>query len=123
MINESARAERKAVGLASSAWADGSELEQVQGLLRWTDVMVGELELLNLREVARVGDSWRPRLARLFTALRLDRLPLVRARPSPTELLNVLFDIQDGLLRTKCELLRRRADRRMRARLGRAASE
>ena len=77
------------------------EREQVDRLVRLTDAIVDELERLNLDEVRRVNGAWRGRLARLFSALPFPYTPWLRAHPSPTEVLDVLFDIQARLLDMK----------------------
>ena len=77
------------------------ERERVLRLMRLTDALVDELERLNLAGVQRVGGEWRPRLASLFSVLPFRYVPWLRAHPSPTEVLDVLFDIQARLLDLK----------------------
>jgi len=77
------------------------ERERIPRLISWTDSMVEELEGLNLRDVRTVDFSWRPRLALLFAFLPFDYRPSIRARPSPTELLDVIFDVQAYLFERK----------------------
>jgi hypothetical protein len=62
---------------------------------------VGELEQLNLDGVERVEAAWKPRLSALFSALPFGYLPWLRAYPSPTEVLDLLFDLQARLLDLK----------------------
>lgn len=84
-------------------WARRRQLERerVQRLIELTDAMVEELEQLNLKEVERVGSEWKPRLTFLFSALPFRYVPCLRARPSPSEVLDVLFDLQAPLLNLK----------------------
>ena len=63
--------------------------------------MVEELEGLNLHDVSTVDFSWSPRLALLFACLPFDYRPRIRAHPSPTELLDVVFDVQAYLFERK----------------------
>jgi hypothetical protein len=77
------------------------ERERVQRLIDLTDALVEELEQLNLAAVRRVGGEWRQRLTSLFSALPYPYVPSLRAHPSPTEVLDVLFDVQALLLDLK----------------------
>jgi hypothetical protein len=77
------------------------ERARIQHLLTLTDATVDELERLNLNEVERLSGEWRERLALLFAELPFPYIPWVRAHPSPTEVLDVLFDIQGRLLDLK----------------------
>jgi len=63
--------------------------------------MVEELEGLNLHDVSTVDFSWSPRLALLFACLPFDYRPRIRAHPSPTEVLDVVFDVQAYLFERK----------------------
>ncbi len=76
-------------------------LARIQHLLRLTDAIIGELERLNLEQVERVGAEWRERLTLLFAELPFPYTPWLRAHPSPTEVLDVLFDIQGRVLELK----------------------
>jgi hypothetical protein len=69
--------------------------------MRWTDAMIEELELENLRRVDRVSVSWRPRLALLFAALPFDFRPSLRAGPAPVEVLDLIYEVQEHLLDLK----------------------
>lgn len=84
-----------------SAVASLLERERIPQLIRWTDAMIEELEELNLLEVRRVDISWRPRLALLFSCLPFEYRPSIRAHPSPTQVVDVLFDIQAHLFNLK----------------------
>lgn len=75
--------------------------DRVVRLMRLTDAMVDELEQLNLDGVERVRSQWRTRLTFLFSGLPFEYEPWLRAYPSPTEVLDVLFDVQGRLLELK----------------------
>ena len=81
-----------------------SDRDRVVWLIRLTDAMVDELEELNLDDVERVGGDWKPRLTRLFSLLPFDYVPWLRAYPSPTEVLDIIFDVQAPLLEMKLAL-------------------
>jgi hypothetical protein len=94
------------VGREIRTWPAGGqrrrpERQRVERLIQLTDTMVDELEQLNLADVERVGSEWRQRLTFLFSALPFPYLPRLRAFPSPTEVLDVLFDLQAPLLELK----------------------
>jgi hypothetical protein len=77
------------------------ERERIRRLMRWTDAMIDELEQLNLRGTRHVMAAWKPRLSLLFAALPFEYEPNIRAYPAPSELLDVMFEIQDRLLGIK----------------------
>lgn len=80
------------------------ERERTSALISWTDGMIGELELLNLRDVARVPSEWRGRLALLLASLPFEYVPRLKPYPwSPTEVLDMLFDLQAYLFDLKNE--------------------
>src|SRR5215472_17544417 len=101
-----------------AAWAGRRhpERDRVVRLMRITDEMKDELEQLNLEGVERVRAEWRTRLAFLFSGLPFTYVPWLRAYPSPTEVLDVLFDLQAHLLELKRQHapLRSGSHRRMR---------
>jgi hypothetical protein len=74
---------------------------RVLALLERTDRMLDSLETLNLLEVKNVPDSWQSQLAVLLADLPFAYDPQVESRPSPTAAIDVMFDIQEGLLRSK----------------------
>jgi hypothetical protein len=82
--------------------------ERVERLIELTDAMVGELEQLNLDGIERVEAAWKPRLSALFSALPFSYLPWLRAFPSPTEVLDLVFDVQAQLLDMKLARAHRR---------------
>ena len=75
--------------------------EAIPQLMREIDAMIVELEELNLQGRGRVPDRWRPRLVRLYVRLPFAPRMCIPARPSPTQLLDVLFDLQEALLRSR----------------------
>lgn len=78
------------------------ERDRTSALISWTDSMIGELEVLNLRDVPRVSSDWRGRLALLFASLPFEYVPRLNSYPwSPTEVLDVLFDVQAYLFDLK----------------------
>lgn len=78
------------------------ERDRMSALISWTDVLIGELELLNLHDVPRVPVDWRGRLALLFASLPFKYVPRLNQYPwSPTEVLDVLFDLQAYLFDLK----------------------
>jgi hypothetical protein len=86
-----------------AAWAGRRhpERDRVERLIHMNDAMMNELEQLNLDGVERVRVEWRARLAFLFSGLPFPYVPWLRAYPSPTEVLDVLFDLQAHLLELK----------------------
>jgi hypothetical protein len=85
---------------ARAGWLE-LERARCRNLVHLTDVFVDELEQLNLDEVESVSADWRPRLASLFAELPFPYVPWLRADPSPTEVLDLLFDLQGRLLDLK----------------------
>jgi len=78
------------------------ERDRTSTLISWTDSMIAELEVLNLHDVTRVPVDWRGRLALLFASLPFKYVPRLNQYPwSPTELLDVLFDLQAYLFDLK----------------------
>jgi hypothetical protein len=69
-------------------------------LLMRTDQMLTELEVLNLQDVERVPESWLWRLAELVADLPFEYQPAIGQEPSPTAAIDVVFEIQEGLLRS-----------------------
>lgn len=71
--------------------------DRLDQLVRLTDEMLGELEMENLRGVRRVSPAWRPRLMLLRSSLPFRLAPTGSLR-TPTEILDLIFEAQDGLL-------------------------
>ena len=63
-------------------------------LIKLSDAMVEELELLNLDDVPRVPSVWQERLVLLSFSLPFEYRPRLGSFPSPTEVLDVLFEVQ-----------------------------
>jgi hypothetical protein len=73
---------------------------RIASLLMLTDQMLMELEVLNLRDVERVPESWLWQLAELVANLPYEYQPRIGQQPSPTAAIDVVFEIQEGLLRS-----------------------
>ena len=69
-------------------------------LLQRSDEMLAELETLNLTSVRRVPESRLAELAALVAELPFGYQVPIRERPSPTAVMDVVFDVQAGLLRS-----------------------
>jgi hypothetical protein len=83
------------------AQAARSKRLRMQRLIRWTDAMIEELELENIRETHRVSAAWWPRLVILFSSLPFD-VGLPRRRPrTPVEVLNLVYAVQARLFAFK----------------------
>ena len=67
-------------------------------LLKRTDRMLGGLEELNLLDVPRVPESLRLQIAALVADLPFDYSLLIRTQPSPTEAIDLVFDLQEAIL-------------------------
>lgn len=97
------------VSAARRAHEERLQREAIWRLIQLTDGMIDEIEELNLRDVRRVSDSWRPLLVLLCASLPFQLRVKFVTRPSPTELLDVLFDIQQALFDLKNARAARRA--------------
>ena len=67
-------------------------------ILKRTDRMLGGLEELNLLDVPRVPESLRLQIAALAADLPFDYSLLIGAQPSPTEAIDLVFDLQQAIL-------------------------
>jgi hypothetical protein len=65
-----------------------------------TDRMLTELEVLNVLDVERAPESWLWQLAELVADLPFEYQPPIGQEPSPTAAIEVVFEIQEGLLRS-----------------------
>jgi hypothetical protein len=65
-----------------------------------TDQMLTELEILNLQDVERAPESWLWQLAELVADLPFEYRPLIGHELSPTAAIDVVFEIQQGLLQS-----------------------
>jgi hypothetical protein len=70
-----------------------------------TEFLLDELEELNLAEVDRAPDDLGRRLALLIESLPFPYVPTVGPGPSPTDLMDELFEIQLRLMQLKNPLL------------------
>jgi hypothetical protein len=82
------------------------EHERATALISSIDAMLEELELLNLREAPTVPSDLQARAMVLFASLPFEYEVSMRVW-SPTELLDILFDVQGHLfdLRNGCSAL------------------
>jgi hypothetical protein len=69
--------------------------------MRWTDGLIGELEGLNLAGVQSLSPMWGPRLQLLLASLPFDYAASSNAPTSPSEVLDIIYDIQARLLELK----------------------
>lgn len=75
-------------------------LQRLTSLLVRTDQMLTELEKLNLLDAARVPEAGLLELAALVADLPLGYASQIGPSPSPTAAMDVVFDVQAGLLRS-----------------------
>jgi hypothetical protein len=91
---------RELVEVMTDDWWRRLDRARLPRLIALTDAMLEELEQLeqlNLADVPRVSAEWRERLVLLFANLPFKYRPRVRAFPSPTEVLDVIVDVQERL--------------------------
>jgi hypothetical protein len=88
---------RELVGVITDDWWRRLDRARLPRLIALTDLMLDELEALNLADVPRVSAEWRERLVLLFASLPFHYRPRLRAFPSPTEVLDLIFDVQEHL--------------------------
>lgn len=88
---------RELVDVIMDEWWRRLDRARLPHLIALTDAMLEELEQLNLADVARVSAEWRERLVLLFASLPFEHRARLRAFPSPTEVLDVIFDVQERL--------------------------
>jgi hypothetical protein len=72
---------------------------RLPALLERTDAMLTELETLNLMEVRRIPASHVAALAALVADLPFEYTPRTGPRAKPTAVIDVVFDIQAGILK------------------------
>jgi hypothetical protein len=80
-----------------------SEMERLRrhyasSLLHRTDRILDGLEELNLFEVARVPETWGLHIATVVADLPFDYGLSVQKPPTPTEAIDIVFDLQQALL-------------------------
>jgi hypothetical protein len=83
--------------------AEQSEHERLRrhyasALLHRTDRILDRLEELNLYEVARVPETWGLHIATVVADLPFDYGLSVQKPPTPTEAIDIVFDLQHALL-------------------------
>ena len=67
-------------------------------LLHRTDRILDGLEELNLYDVARVPETWGLHIATVVADLPFDSGLAIRKSPTPTEAIDMVFDLQQALL-------------------------
>ncbi len=70
----------------------------VTSLLQRTDRLLEGLEELNLIDVPRVPDAFPLHIATVVADLPFDYHPKIKDRPTPTEAIDLVFDLQQALL-------------------------
>jgi hypothetical protein len=79
----------------------GDERPRLERLMRLTDRLLDEVEQLNLDEACRLSPDWTARLDLLFSSLPFAFEPVIDASPTPTDVLDVIFDLQQAILARK----------------------
>ena len=82
-----------------------SDLARIRRLILRTDAMLDELEHENLREVGRVSPAWGPRMSLLLSSLPAGDRPPIRALRTPSEVLDLVYDVQERLFDLKSRQL------------------
>jgi hypothetical protein len=70
----------------------------LSSLLRRSDRMLEGLEELNLMGIARVPEAWRFHMAALVADLPFEFSMVIKDRPSPTQAIDLVFDLQEAIL-------------------------
>lgn len=86
---------------AAAAAAARTEAARIRRLIELTDEMVGRLERDNLAGLDRVRREWRPKLAYLCVSVEPKLLGRLRRVHTPSEALDLIFDLQERLLERK----------------------
>lgn len=86
---------------AARIYEERARREAVARLIRVTDGMIAEAEELNLREVRYVPDRLRMRAQLVFGLVGFEATSAIRLRPTPTGLIDALFDAQQLLFDAK----------------------
>jgi len=74
---------------------------QLERLLHRTDRLLEEIEQLNLGEVRRLPAGLKARVSLLLSTLPFDFEPTITASPTPTVVLDVIFDLQELIFELK----------------------
>jgi hypothetical protein len=78
---------------------DAQRRQRLARLVRWTDGLIGELEQLNVAGVRTLPAAWRARLQLLMASLPFPcATDSLAPSMSPTEALDVVFDIQERII-------------------------
>jgi hypothetical protein len=72
-------------------------VRRLQSLVERTDQLLDQLETLNLQRVPWVPRPLRAELVRLVDDLPFEFVQPIRSRPKPTALIDLVFDIQQGV--------------------------
>jgi hypothetical protein len=78
-----------------------SNQARIRRLILRTDAMIEELERENLRQVGRASPAWRPRMSLLISSLPADVRPPLGALRTPSEVLDLVYDVQERLFDLK----------------------
>jgi hypothetical protein len=78
-----------------------SRLRRIRRLILVTDAMIEELEQENLRELELVPRRWRARLSALFASLPFSYRPSLDHLRRPTDVLDILYELQGRLFSLK----------------------
>ena len=70
----------------------------VESLLHRTDRILDGLEELNLHDVHRVPKSWPIHIATVVADLPFDYALVVKDQPTPTQAIDMVFDLQQALM-------------------------
>jgi hypothetical protein len=70
----------------------------LSSLLRRSDRMLEGLEELNLIGIARVPEAWRFHMAALVADLPFEFSMVIKDRPSPTQAIDLVFELQETIL-------------------------
>jgi hypothetical protein len=74
---------------------------KLRQLMRWTDGLIGELEQFNLAGIRVLPATWTARLQLLLRSLPFDYRRKLHAPLSPTQALDLIFDIQSRILESE----------------------
>jgi hypothetical protein len=80
--------------------AEQREGRRLTSLVHRTDAMLNQLEMLNLLRVTHTPASWRSDLTALVADLPFEYERRIGHRLPPTRAIDLVFDIQEGLLRS-----------------------
>lgn len=91
----------KEIRITKDAFASTQrDIRRTEALIERTDQILAQLETLNLRGVPRVPPALRAELVLLVDDLPFEFVKPIRPRPTPTALIDLVFDIQQDLFAT-----------------------